>query len=389
MKIASVDVYAVRLPFRVAFGHSLATRSYSDNLIVRVKLDNGSEGWGEGVPREYVTGEDLESAYTKVKTSYAPCFIGLDVSHPEKVIEYLTQQFQAFGLESLSEGSSWCALELAVLDAVAHGHGNSVAQWLGSVKKDKVRYGAVVPFCGRKALIGLLLFYKLYGFQTVKLKVGRNLDEDVVRVKLARRLLGRSAILRVDANSAWSVEETLRAAERMREFDVVSYEQPVSKDNLSGLIKITASIPEEVVVDESLTTMDECQRLIETKACSGINIRISKVGGLIAARRMLARAQQAGLKCHLGAQVGESGILSAAARILACLQSGWENIEGSNNALLLKEDLTFEDMTVGWGGFGKLPKGLGLGVSVHCDRVLKLSRNIKAGESFSFSRAPH
>src|SRR5262249_8149622 len=86
MKIAAIDVFTVRLPFRFSFGHSLAARSSSENVVVRVRLSDGSEGWGEGVPRDYVTGEQSGSAASRIADQYAPRFAGLDVSKPEAVL---------------------------------------------------------------------------------------------------------------------------------------------------------------------------------------------------------------------------------------------------------------------------------------------------------------
>src|SRR3990172_6448612 len=117
MKVAGIDVFAVRLPFRLAFGHSLASRSSSDNLIARVRLDDGTVGFGEGVPRQYVTGETIEGATSAVLSHYAPRFLNLDVSDLRQVIASLSGHFEELGLTDRPGGASWCALELAMLDA--------------------------------------------------------------------------------------------------------------------------------------------------------------------------------------------------------------------------------------------------------------------------------
>src|SRR5262249_51444341 len=168
MKIAAIDVFTVRLPFRFSFGHSLAARSSSENVVVRVRLSDGSEGWGEGVPRDYVTGEQSGSAASRIADQYAPRFAGLDVSKPEAVLSALAETFTELGLERRASGASWCALELAILDAVARARRLNVADWLGPARRAGVYYGAVVPFCGQRAFWAVLAFYKFYGFRTVK-----------------------------------------------------------------------------------------------------------------------------------------------------------------------------------------------------------------------------
>ncbi|WP_421020736.1 hypothetical protein, partial [Klebsiella pneumoniae] len=74
----------------------------------------------------------------------------------------------------------------------------------------------------------------------------------------------------------------------------------------------------------------------------------------------------------MGAQVGESGILSAAGRMLAAVNNPFENCEGSNNFFLLKRDLTVENLNVSLGGRGPVLKGQGLGVTVKSDAVSQL-----------------
>ncbi|HEY9870921.1 MAG TPA: enolase C-terminal domain-like protein, partial [Candidatus Obscuribacterales bacterium] len=373
MRIVAVDVYRVTLPFRFSFGHSLAARSSSENIVVRVRLADGTEGYGEGVPRDYVTGEDALEAAARIKAHYAPRFINVDVSDRNDVLARLSTGFLELGLDRQAHGASWCAFELAVLDAVARAHRLAVQDWLGGAKVPAVQYGAVVPFCSPKAHLGILAFYRLYGFRTVKVKVGRDLDVDLERVRVARAILGPAVTLRVDANCAWTADQAIAAAESMRRFGVISIEQPVPPGDLDGLVKITRSVPEEIVVDESLCTTAQAEELIAAGACTAFNIRLSKVGGLLAARRMAELARSAGVAVHLGAQVGESGILSAAARAFAVLEYPLANYEGSDNAFLLKKDLTRENLTVGLRGYGRALPGAGFGFTVSARRLAEIS----------------
>src|SRR3990167_3052379 len=113
VKITKIDVLCVRLPFRFKFKHSLATRAFSENLVVRVHLSDGTIGYGEGIPRDYVTGENIEVASETIRLSYAPRFLGLDVSDGHQVISSLEGHFEDLGLTRVAQGASWCALELA------------------------------------------------------------------------------------------------------------------------------------------------------------------------------------------------------------------------------------------------------------------------------------
>ncbi|MFA7341272.1 MAG: enolase C-terminal domain-like protein [Candidatus Obscuribacterales bacterium] len=382
MLIRSIKSHAVKLPFRFSFGHALASRNFSLNVLVKVQvvLEDGREviGWGESVPRQYVTGETVASALAAIDYSYAPALSGQFFADAQALLAGLAQVFAANKLEERSGGASFCALELAFLDALAKAQALKFCQLPALISPsdlwqptDVMQYGGVIPF-GKKAILKLILAgYKKYGFKTVKLKVGGSLNEDVARVKLAREILGEEAILRVDANCAWTLEQAKWSLAALRPYRIASCEQPLVATDLPGLSELTATVPEVIMVDESLTTLAQAKDLIERKACNAFNIRLSKVGGLVSAMKMVELANENQIECHLGAQVGESGILVAAQRHFALAYNGFANVEGAMNLFLLKGDLVKEAMTVPYGAKAKAPVADGLGVSVNEQAVAR------------------
>jgi muconate cycloisomerase len=382
LRVERVEAWEVLLPFRFSFGHALAARASSQNLIVAVHLAGGDVGWGEGVPRDYVTGETSDSALARVRDEYAPAVVGreLDGSDVAGGLLALRHDLHQGGRPP---GASWCAVESALLDAVGRATGRPSADFLGGVARPVVRYSGVVPFGNAKVLAAILAFFRVYGFREIKLKVGRDADADVAAVRLARRIMGPDCDLRVDANCAWNADETLWMADRLRPFGVGTYEQPVPADDLTGLRRLVAELPEDVVVDESLCSLDDARRLVAERACTGFNVRVSKCGGPLGALEVVDVARQAGLHCQLGAQVGESGILTAAGRLVATAAAfpPFRYLEGSDNLFLLKRDLTHEALTVRPGGRGAALGGPGLGVRVRRDRLEEMAlRRIVVGD---------
>ena len=392
IKIAAIHVSTVLLPFRFAFKHSLASRSYSENVIVRLTLEDTSSGatvfgLGESVPRQYVTGETCESAVLEIKNSFAPQLIGESLADEKKATDWAAQLIERIVISKnvygRRVGASFCALELALLDAAAKMEGISIGSWLakrnGISPSASIKYGGVVPFGKRKTLAALLYFYKFYGFKTVKLKVGDDPDFDIFTVRKARELLADSTVIRVDANCAWDFDQTVEFAKKAQAYRIASIEQPVPFDHLDELVALTRELEPQIVVDESLCTIEEAENLVKMKACGGFNIRISKVGGLMAAQKIVDIAAKNGISIHLGAQVGESGILTAAGRVLACANPAFENYEGAANFFLLKEDLTKENMTAGFGGKGNRPQGHGIGVQANERNLSRLVVKVSAG----------
>ncbi|MBX9686440.1 MAG: hypothetical protein K2X27_07030 [Candidatus Obscuribacterales bacterium] len=379
MKIRSLETSKITLPFRFSFGHSLASRAESQNIIVKITLNNGVSGYGEAVPRDYVTGETVDSAETNILLQYAPEIIGMEMDDPSIVRSKLKKTFEGLGLREKAQGASWCALELACLDAVSRLHGVPVWQMLGKKKQDRIRYGGVIPFGKKKALQAVLSFYKVFGYGTVKLKVGAaNLEDDLAKLRLARKIMGEKCTIRVDANAAWNLEQALKAAVAFRPYKVASYEQPLAADDWDALKKLSSEIEEDVVLDESLCTLKQAELLAREKICDAFNVRVSKAGGLLPSQEMIDIALKNGLRLHLGAQVGESGILSAAARHLAVVNEPMENYEGAANFLLLKSDICKENLTAGFGGYGSLPnagKAAGFGITIIDSRLTALSES--------------
>jgi len=365
--VTAVEVCTAELPFRFSFGHALAERNSSTNVYVKVTLDDGTVGYGEGVPRGYVTGETAQAALTTVSHRYGPALLGRELTGPDDVAGVLdavaaTQSGESDG----PPGAAWCAFELAVLDAAGRLFGLPVSHWLGPVRAPVLTYDAILPFSSSAAVVPLATLIRGLGITQVKLKVGRDLGADVQRLRLLRNVLGGDADVRVDANCAWTVEQALLSIEALRQYGISAVEQPLAADDLAGLQRLTADCPELIIVDESLRTVAEAQALVDAKACDAFNIRVSKCGGLRTSMRIAEIAGDAGLAVVVGAQVGESGILSAAGRHLAaCVAPRY--LEGSAGRLLLREDLTRERVLPGRAGKARPHAGAGLGVTVQAD----------------------
>jgi muconate cycloisomerase len=132
-------------------------------------------------------------------------------------------------------------------------------------------------------------------------------------------------------------------------------------------------MPIPVVVDESLVTTADADDLIEQRAVDMFNIRVSKCGGLWRSLDIAQRAFRAGIAVQVGAQVGETAILSAAGRLLASSLHDTMFVEGSYGTLLLVEDVATEEVRFGRRGEGRVLGGPGLGLSVLEDRLRKHS----------------
>lgn len=134
------------------------------------------------------------------------------------------------------------------------------------------------------------------------------------------------------------------------------------------------------MLDESLCGETDARRAIEAGTCDLFNIRLSKCGGFLPSLKLAAIAHQAGLGYQLGCQVGETGILSAAGRHFAVSIAGIRYLEGSYDRFLVKERVTAEDITFGYGGYAPALIGHGLGVTIDeaaLQRVVQREQKLK------------
>ena len=367
MRIERVVLRHIRVPLKLKFRTAKTERSESDNLVVEVLLDDGTSGFGEGVPREYLTGETTSTCFEFLRR-VVPALLGKSCATFPEAVELAGEL--TFGDDPLRpQCAARAALEMAILDAAGRCFGISLSRLVEFLpdlepiaqRRDEVCYGVVVS-AGTGAVKALA--YKLYGFRDAKLKVGIDPERDVAFVERMRRWLGGRIDIRVDANGAWSPKEAPKIMRRLRKFDVSFVEQPVSSEDQMHLAEIRSKVRLPVMVDESLVSERDAHLAIDGKLCDAFNLRISKNGGLLPTLHLARLAMDSSLGIQLGCHPGETGILSAAGRAIASSVRNFLYVEGSYDRRLLKRNVIEEDITFGRGGRAPRLTGAGLGVTV-------------------------
>ena len=372
MKITRFEVITVDIPMRQAVRHALAERSVARNILVAAQDDAGNTGWGECCPRPYVTGETIDSVKQDLGRIILPQLLDRELESFEQTRTLLGPLLDSM---ARNQQAAFCAAELAVLDLAGRHFGSSAGMVLGPVRAPRVRYSGVIATDNIEAVKQNAAFMAKFGVGDVKVKVGASLESNLEILATARAALGDQVTLRIDANCAWSAQESLRQLEAMQAFSLTGVEQPVPGEDITGMQAVTAAKLVPVVADESLCSLEDARTLIREQACDIFNVRISKCGGLINAGRIDRMAREAGLACQLGAQVGEAGILSAAGRHYATRSQGVRWCEGSYGQLLLEEDITEPDITVGPGGVAVALEAAGIGVSPVPERLQRYEQS--------------
>jgi muconate cycloisomerase len=367
--IVSFELSAVDLPFRKPFKHAAAERTSSNSLFLKCTTDSGSVGFGESLPREYVTGESRASAFAMLRDDILPRLLDQRFESMLEVESFLNQcdgQTPGWVASEVPQTAAWCTVDLALLDAFGKIFDARALSTEPATLPADFRYSGVLSADKGWRLIMSALKQRLFGIRQVKLKVDST--EDVKAIRLLRQVFGRNFDIRVDTNMIWDVEQASHNMRDMARCGVTSFEQPIAARDIEGLASLVAETGLSVMVDESLTTRASLQRLIEAKACTAANVRVSKCGGLVAALNRARESLGAGFSLQLGCQVGESSLLSAAHLRLAQAVQPVTYAEGCFGLFLLREDPVVPLLQFGYGGRPpQVPEGNGLGVNIDED----------------------
>lgn len=371
MRLSGFELWRLSIPLRGSFGHAASHRSTSDLVLVAAHDGEGHVGWGEALPRRYVTGEDLDSLYEHDAPARAGAWLGRELGDMDAAVAMLRAELATAGRAL----SCFGAFELAVLDLAGVHFGAPVAEVLGGETLPALPAGIVIGFDVTTAKLGRHCAALRYGGRRhIKVKVGA--DDDEARMEIVTKVFGELPI-RIDANGVWGADEAMARLEKLARFPIASVEQPVAADDLATMRRIRETLGLAVMADESVCTLDDARRVVDARAADVFNVRLGKLGGMLASAAICEFARGAQVATSLGTMVGETGVLSRASEVFGRCIPGFDYLDGKGqNAFLLAEDVlehgpssdtapSPSDDVRGSGAAG------GLGLVVSRDRVRK------------------
>jgi L-Ala-D/L-Glu epimerase len=375
VRLTELAFWHVRIPLKKEIKHASHARSDTDSLVVRATFADGCQGWGEGLPRPYVTGESIDQAWDMIDAIDWRQQLGGDWSALNEAVPRLADW--VFPRANLNDrdcfgNSVRCAVEVALLDGLCRGANvplSHVATLLPTTTgirqaQPRVRYGGAFTAMTPWSQIVRALKLRLFGFHQAKVKVGVAGVNDRTMLRRIRAMVGSEFDLRVDANEAWQPGQLEDRIARLMPYRISSVEQPVPHAQVHELARFRGRVGVPLMLDESLCSAVDARRAIELGTCDLFNLRLSKCGGLLPTWQLAGLAHRHGLGYQLGCQVGETGILSAAGRHWATSIADIRYLEGSYDRFLVAERLTVEDLTFGYGGWAPALSGPGLGISI-------------------------
>lgn len=333
MKIKNLSIEHLEIPFKIAFSHSSATRTMTDSALVKVSSESHS-GFGESCPRPYVTNETYSSVDAFFNVHHKSILESItDLSSLKNWINKHVDQIN-------NNPAAFCAIELAILDLLAKEAEISVESLLEiSQLSGEYQYTAVLGDSSLVSFTKLLTQFSAMKFTDYKLKLSGKLEHDKAKCDILLKQVKHPRI-RLDANNLWKTPEEVIEYIKQLNHPFFALEEPLQVNDYKGLSVISQALDINIIVDESLIQIEQLKHLLANPSKWIINIRISKMGGVIRSLSIAENAKSLGINCIVGAQVGETSILTRAAILLA---NEYRDIitaqEGACGTYLLENDI--------------------------------------------------
>ncbi|MDQ2656110.1 MAG: dipeptide epimerase, partial [Bacteroidota bacterium] len=306
-------------PYTIAF----KTVDQVRNAFVEITLDNGVTGIGAGNPSEYVVGENLAQCLEALQEKNLQFLMGRDIRELNQLTYEVWERFP-------KNPSARAALDIALYDVFTRHLGIPLVKFLGQ----KIKSLPTSNTIGIKNVEETLREAREYvqqGFRILKVKLGKDLSEDIERMSKLREEFGKGVVIRIDANQGYSVEQTQDFYRRTLHLDIELIEQPLPAKAVADMKGLPEEIRKKIAADESLISPKDALELVKPPFAAGIfNIKLMKCGGVSQGLKIADIAQHAGVDLFWGCN--DESIVSITAALhaaFACSNTRYIDLDGS------------------------------------------------------------
>jgi L-alanine-DL-glutamate epimerase-like enolase superfamily enzyme len=303
MKVTRIE--AVERRFRLLEPYEIAYQTVETvtNVFVRIETNAGHVGFGCAAPDEAITGETADTVKSAIAGVVESAIHGTDPLRIAMLLERLRKPLAA-------QPSARAAIDMALHDILGKRAGLPLWKILGGFR-DRIRTSITIGILPVEETIQQARSWMDQGFGSLKIKGGRDVDEDVERLLRIREEVGPKIELRFDANQGYTVEQTLELVRRAKRAHLELIEQPTPKGQPDLLGRVTNEVSVPVMADESLMGLRDAFRLARTGVVDMVNVKLMKAGGIADALQINGVARAAGLEVMVGC-MDESALAIAA-----------------------------------------------------------------------------
>ncbi len=311
MKITDIRIGEISVPLKTPFKTSLRTVNSVEDIIVEIHTDTGSVGYGEAPPTGVITGDTRGSVTGALKEHIIGSIVGMDIENFEAVMHELDRCI-------VKNTSAKAAVDMALYDLYGQLYHAPLYKLLGGYRKEIVT-DITISVNEPEEMARDSIDAVKRGFDTLKIKVGKEPYKDIERMKAIRKAVGYDVKLRADANQGWKPKEAVKILRKMEDegLDLEFVEQPVEAHDICGLKFVTDNVSIPVLADESVFSPEDALKILQERAADFINIKLMKTGGLHNALKICSIAEIYGAECMIGCMLEAKVSVNAAVHLAA------------------------------------------------------------------------
>lgn len=309
MKITEIRFGMIHVPLKTPFKTALRTVDTVEDIVVSVYTDTGHVGYGEAAATAVITGDTHGSIIEAIRRYIAPRLVGQEIADLNRITQLIQTALE-------KNTSAKAAVEIAIYDLWGQLYGAPLYQMLGG-GDPVITTDITISVDYIDKMVSDSLSAVDRGFESLKIKVGKDIGVDIERVKAIYAAVEGRALLRLDANQGWTAKQAVFAIQQLEDAGVrlELVEQPVKARDLDGMKYVTERVNTPIMADESVFGPTEVIDLIRMRAADIINIKLMKTGGISNAIRIADIAALYGIECMIGCMIETSISVAAAVHV--------------------------------------------------------------------------
>lgn len=300
MRIQRIEIFKLPLPME-PFVIATEVATVAQNTFLRIHAEGGPAG-NSGAPTR-LTGKGECSAFPMLTgETQGTCFeVAKELARLLKGKDPLDLQARMDELDAHIAFNTTIksAFDMALHDLAAKAAGLPLYRFLGGERRT-IESDITVGIGEPGDMAAKAERFVAQGARAVKIKVGKDREGDIERVRRIRETVGPAIALRIDANQGWDFDTAAACLQAMGAMDIQFCEQPLHHREDGRLPALRGASPVPIMADESVFDHHDALRLIQSGGIDSINVKLAKSGGILEARRIADAAQAHGVPCMLG-----------------------------------------------------------------------------------------
>ncbi len=326
MKIISIRTELKLIPLKTPFITALRRVENVEFVRVQVKSDIGFIGMGEAPATKIITGEgiyDIMNSLWKIENNIL-----------NKTLE---EVFSLVHSNCEIGNSAKAALDMAIVSLIAQEKNQKLFEYFGLEKPEPLKTDITISLKSIPEMIEDSRVALYLNRNILKIKLAEDISHAIDVTKSISSLFPQAKLI-IDANQAWSLENSFKYIDAMKDIKIELIEQPVIAQDMKSLKKITEYSHIPILADESVFSLEDAKKVIESKSADMINIKLMKCGGLTKAIEILEYARSQNIKCMLGSMLEGPYSINAALHLAMAYTDVVKYID-LDSPLLYKETL--------------------------------------------------